>query len=291
MVKYKGILIQKARFEMAWNQPTDKKPIATKKKGTWQRGLFAGVIVVLLCVVIFWMMRAPVDSDDDRAVRKGGAIQEVTSAKSDVKEMDLCKSEDMSAQVAQTDVERPATNAAPRKLKLWEKGIRVPKTKPAPPKRFKYDAEEDIAFFLETEPGETVFGEIPFDHRFIAQLKESFKEPVEIKPDDSDDLKELKKAIQETKDDLQKRMEAGEDIAKLFADSRHQLIELGNYRRDVINSMMEMAKSDDTANEDFDAYVEAVNAMLEQKGVKPFKPTPMTYKMLELSARKRNQNK
>lgn len=276
---------------MAWNQPTNNKPIDAKKKGTWQRGLFAGVIVVLLCVGVFWLMRSPVDPDEDRASRKGGSIQEVTPAKSVVKEVDSHDTDDASAQVAQAEVEHPATNAAPRKLKLWEKGIRVPKTKPAPPKRFKYDAEEDIAFFLETEPGETIFGEIPFDHRFIAQLKESFKEPVEIKPDDPDDLKELKKAIQETKDDLQRRMEAGEDIAKLFADSRHQLIELGNYRRDVINDMMEMAKSDDTSNEDFEVYVQAVNAMLEQKGVKPFKPTPMTYRMLELSARKRNQNK
>lgn len=276
---------------MAWNQPTNNKPIEAKKKGTWQRGLFAGVIVVLLCVGVFWLMRSPVDPDEDRASRKGGSIQEVTPAKSGVKNVDSHDTDHVSAQVAQAEVERPATNAAPRKLKLWEKGIRVPKTKPAPPKRFKYDAEEDIAFFLETEPGETIFGEIPFDHRFIAQLKESFKEPVEIKPDDPDDLKELKKAIQETKDDLQRRMEAGEDIAKLFADSRHQLIELGNYRRDVINDMMEMAKSDDTSNEDFEVYVQAVNAMLEQKGVKPFKPTPMTYRMLELSARKRNQNK
>ena len=69
------------------------------------------------------------------------------------------------------------------------------------------------------------------------------------------------------------------------------MIELGNYRRDIINEMMEMAKSDDTSREDFEVYVKAVNAMLEKKGCKPFTPTPMTYKMLELSAKKRNQNK
>ena len=90
---------------------------------------------------------------------------------------------------------------------------------------------------------------------------------------------------------MQKRMAAGEDIAQLFADSRHQLIELGNYRRDIINEMMEIAKSDDTPREDFEVYVKAVNALLEKQGCKPFTPTPMTYKMLELSAKKRNQNK
>lgn len=276
---------------MAWNRPSESKPVAAKKKGTWQRGLLAGVLVVALGCIAVWMMRPPSEDEAREGAEKSRTIKESTPTKPKTQKADVASQKKKPVQIAQAAAQKPATNAAPRKLKLWEKGIRVPKTKPAPPKRFKYDAEEDIAFFLETEPGETIFGEIPFDHRFIAQLKESFKEPVEIKPDDSEELKQLKKAIQETKDDLQKRMAAGEDIAQLFADSRHQLIELGNYRRDIINEMMEIAKSDDTSREDFEVYVKAVNAMLEKKGCKPFTPTPMTYKMLELSAKKRNQNK
>ena len=276
---------------MAWNRPSEAKPVAAKKKGTWQRGLLAGILVVALGSVAVWMMRLPTEDEAREDAKKSRLIKETTPAKTKAQKAETVEQAKKPVQVEQLAAQKPVTNSVPRKLKLWEKGIRVPKTKPAPPKRFKYDAEEDIAFFLETEPGETIFGEIPFDHRFIAQLKESFKEPVEIKPDDSEELKQLKKAIQETKDDLQKRMAAGEDIAQLFADSRHQLIELGNYRRDIINEMMEIAKSDDTPREDFEVYVKAVNAMLEKKGCKPFTPTPMTYKMLELSAKKRNQNK
>lgn len=276
---------------MAWNRPSESKSVAAKKKGTWQRGLLAGILVVALGSVAVWMMRLPTEDEAREDAKKSRLIKETTPAKTKAQKAETVEQAKKPVQVEQLAAQKPVTNSVPRKLKLWEKGIRVPKTKPAPPKRFKYDAEEDIAFFLETEPGETIFGEIPFDHRFIAQLKESFKEPVEIKPDDSEELKQLKKAIQETKDDLQKRMAAGEDIAQLFADSRHQLIELGNYRRDIINEMMEIAKSDDTPREDFEVYVKAVNAMLEKKGCKPFTPTPMTYKMLELSAKKRNQNK
>lgn len=276
---------------MAWNRPSESKPVAAKKKGTWQRGLLAGILVVALGSIAVWMMRLPTEDEAREDAKKSHLIKETTPAKTKAQKAETVEQAKKPVQVEQLAAQKPVTNSVPRKLKLWEKGIRVPKTKPAPPKRFKYDAEEDIAFFLETEPGETIFGEIPFDHRFIAQLKESFKEPVEIKPEDSEELKQLKKAIQETKDDLQKRMAAGEDIAQLFTDSRHQLIELGNYRRDIINEMMEMAKSDDTSREDFEVYVKAVNAMLEKKGCKPFTPTPMTYKMLELSAKKRNQNK
>ena len=276
---------------MAWSRPSESKPVAAKKKGTWQRGLLAGILVVALGSIAVWMMRLPTEDEAREDAKKSHLIKETTPAKTKAQKAETVEQAKKPVQVEQLAAQKPVTNSVPRKLKLWEKGIRVPKTKPAPPKRFKYDAEEDIAFFLETEPGETIFGEIPFDHRFIAQLKESFKEPVEIKPEDSEELKQLKKAIQETKDDLQKRMAAGEDIAQLFTDSRHQLIELGNYRRDIINEMMEMAKSDDTSREDFEVYVKAVNAMLEKKGCKPFTPTPMTYKMLELSAKKRNQNK
>lgn len=276
---------------MSWNRPSEKRPIEAPKKGTWQRGLFAGILVAALCGIAFWMIHDSPKGEAQEGERASRRIKETAPAKIKAQTPAPSKATNVAVQVAKADEQKPATNAAPRKLKLWEKGIRVPKTKPAPPKRFKYDAEEDIAFFLETEPGETIFGEIPFDHRFIAQLKESFKEPVEIKPDDPEDLKELKKAIQETKDDLQKRMAAGEDIAQLFTDQRHQLMELGNYRRDIINDMMEMAKAEDTPREDFDVYVKAVNAMLEKKGCKPFTPTKMTYKMLELSAKKRSQNK
>lgn len=278
---------------MAWNQPIRNKPVVAKKRGMWQHGLLAGILVVVLGGIAVWMMHSPSEGEARDDVKKSIRIKKVTPSKAKPKtqKTEADAKTDKSVQVAEATTQQPATNAAPRKLKLWEKGIRVPKTKPAPPKRFKYDAEEDIAFFLETEPGEAIFGEIPFDQRFIAQLKESFKEPVEIKPDDSEELKQLKQAIQETKDDLQKRMEAGEDIAKLFTDSRHQLMELGNYRRDLINDMMELAKTSDTTRQELDVYVQAVNAMLEKKGAKPFKPTPMTYKMLELSAKKRSQNK
>ena len=236
---------------MAWNRPSESKPVAAKKKGTWQRGLLAGILVVALGSIAVWMMRLPTEDEAREDAKKSHLIKETTPAKTKAQKAETVEQAKKPVQVEQLAAQKPVTNSVPRKLKLWEKGIRVPKTKPAPPKRFKYDAEEDIAFFLETEPGETIFGEIPFDHRFIAQLKESFKEPVEIKPEDSEELKQLKKAIQETKDDLQKRMAAGEDIAQLFTDSRHQLIELGNYRRDIINEMMEMAKSDDTSREDF----------------------------------------
>lgn len=276
---------------MAWNQPLKNKPIEPKKSGMWQRGLLAGALVVALCCIVVWMMRPSSEGETRDSLEKNHKIKEMAPVKPKTKKVETVEQATEPVQVAEAVEQPPTTNAAPRKLKLWEKGIRVPKTKPAPPKRFKYDAEEDIAFFLETEPGETIFGEIPFDHRFIEQLKESFKEPVEIKPDDSEEMVELKKAIQETKEDLQKRMAAGEDIAQLFTDSRHRLMELGSYRRDVINDMMEMAMSEDTSGEDFDVYVQSVNTMLEKKGCKPFTPTPMTYKMLELSAKKRNRNK
>ena len=185
--------------------------------------------------------------------------------------------------------EKAFGEAATRKLTMAERGIRVAKPrKPLRPKRFKYDAEEHIAFFMETEPGSVVFGEIPYGPKFVEDFKASLKEPVATSPDDSEDVLRLKRAVQETKEELKARMEAGEDVAKIMRDARKQLIELGGYKSALEEDLKKIARNGEFNEEEFGKFVNAANKMLEAKGLPPIKPTRMMYKMLELKARRSN---
>lgn len=273
---------------MAWNGSAGKQPqVAQPKKSMATRGLAAGLIVVVGAVSALVFLMKPELPSNEKPSKTTAAIAEVGPA--------LIKTPKAIESPALRDAasEKPAAisaqpNTPPRKPKLWEKGIRVAKARPEPPKRFKHDVEEDIAFFIETEPGETIFGEMPYDQRFVDQLIASFEDPVEINPDDSDYLKELKRLVQETKKDLESNMKAGIDLAELFRQSRQQLMEMGSYRRETIETLMDLAVEAKTNGEEFDAFVEAINRNFEEKGIKPFTPTRMTYKLLELRGRKRN---
>ena len=273
---------------MAWNGSTGVKPhVPQPKKSMATRGLVAGLIVAIGAVgVLVFLMKAEHPSDE-RQMKATSAISEAKPALT----TQTNTTQAPASQVATIEkaVATPAlTNAPAHKTKLWEKGIRVAKARSEAPKRFKHDVEEDIAFFIETEPGAMIFGEIPYDQRFVEQLIESFKDPVEINPDDSDDLKELKKLVQETKRDLERNMKAGIDLAELFRQSRQQLMEMGSYRREAIETMMDIAVDSKANGTEFEAFVEAMNKNFEAKGIKPFTPTQMTYKLLELRGRKRN---
>lgn len=178
----------------------------------------------------------------------------------------------------------------PRKLTMAERGIRVAKPrKELRPRRFKYNAEEHIAFFLETEPGDIVFGEIPYGPKFVEDFKASLLEPVAVLPDDSEDVRQLKRSVQEMKEELKAKMDAGEDIAKIMRDARRQLVELGNYRTSLEDELKRIARGGEFNEEEFGKFVGAANKMLEAKGLSPIQPTRMMYKMLELKARRINR--
>ena len=264
--------------------------------GTWKAAILAAVVLAVVGGGLWWWLGRADTPSSQLQGEKPKARTKVVSPPSKVtgaqEPQKISQPTNMSAVKAADPVsaQPPTTNEPPRKLTMAERGIRVVKPrKQLRPRRFKYNAEEHIAFFLETEPGAVVFGEIPYGPKFVEDFKASLNEPVAILPDDSEDVRLLKKAVQETKEDLKSRMEAGEDVAKIMQESRAQLIELGRYKSTLEDELKKIAKGGEFNEEEFGKFVNAANKMLEAKGLSPIKSTRMMYKMLELKARRSNR--
>lgn len=163
---------------------------------------------------------------------------------------------------------KPQSNAH---LLVKDPNARVIPQRESLPRRFKYHSEEFIASLLEMEPGTPVIGEFKFSKRFLEDLKKSFGEKIEILDSDDERTRELKEAVSATKDDLRKRMEAGEDVCQILKESRKQLQELAAYKMDLMAELRNIRKSGEWTAEEYSKFVAAANKMLEDRGAAPIK--------------------
>ena len=299
--KRRGIAPTGIREGRASSRPRVARSAAPHDGGASSGGIWKAAILAAICLAAgtgawWWLGRDDTPSSqlqDEKPKPKPKPVSSILKGARAPQPEEISHPTNASAAKASEPVPAPppATNEPPRKLTMAERGIRVVKPrKPLHKSRFKYLSEEHIAVLIETEPGTTVFGEIPYGKKFIEDFKASLLEDVKITPEDGEYERQLKKAVQETKNDLKARMEAGEDIAQIMRDARKQLIELGNYRSSLEEELKQIARGGEFTEDEFGKFVKAANQMLEAKGATPIKPTRMMYKMLELKA-KRNARK
>ena len=139
-------------------------------------------------------------------------------------------------------------------------------------KIFKHNAEEHIAIVLGMKVGEPVIGDFAYDERFVKSFKDSLKEPIEILDTDSEQDREMKEAVIETKKELKARMDAGEDIAQIMNDTMDEFRRLGRYRHDLQAELGEITRDTEKySDQDVHDFTEAANKMLEREGIPPIK--------------------
>jgi len=166
---------------------------------------------------------------------------------------------------------RTTTNKYPR---------RVIQPRQKPPKRFEHTSDELIAHLIETRPGATVVGYIPFE-RFEGDFRASIADPIKVKDDDSDYDKELKVAVSETRKEIAKLMGEGRSFADIMQESRTELQSLAQYKYQLMDELRKIKNNPETTDEDYSSFVEAANAMLESKGIAPIKMPRLLYRQLK----------
>ena len=177
------------------------------------------------------------------------------------------------------------------KGKVYTNGLN--RVKSLEEKVFANGAERMIAGMLLLEPGESLVGDSAsyFNKRFLEQFKKSLAEPTIVLHDDTDEVKALKRAVNEAKAELKVRMDGGEDICKLLADTRDEMRELGLYREELQRMVKEQIKDGSMSDEDAQLCVDAANKMLAERGAKPLKMPTMYMKMLKLKNDKHKEVK
>lgn len=268
-----------------WNRNSQTRP--AKPRPTARRGIFAGLCVVVLATGFCWLIlrrqSERLDSDSDDSSMHGliaekkpeiapkGDSQPSTS-------MRIRDSADSKKPKEEKKVEIPTYRDA-RGILRYEGGARVPGQRPTAkpidlnahrPKIFKHSAEEHISWMLEMKIGEPIIGDMHYGEQFVKSFKESLKEPIKILDTDDDATRDLKLAVMETKEELRRRMQNGEDVAAIMNESMDEYRRLGRYKHDLQVQLLEIQNDTGTySDQDVQDFTEAANEMLKKEGLPP----------------------
>lgn len=147
---------------------------------------------------------------------------------------------------------------------------------------FDTRADNEIAFILDTEPGQMVIGKREVDSGFEERFLKSITRPIIVREDDSDYDKKLKRAVIAAKLELKDAYDRGENIVEIMNSSREELQRLGRYKDQLEKEALRQLRAEGATYEDVEDLVAAVNTMLEAKGIAPIEINSMSRLALKL---------
>lgn len=262
-----------------WNRSSGNEPVKKgEAKASPVKGITAGLVVVVLGAAVAWLFWSGGETRQDAAsTKERGRIKEVKPA------------------VAPTN---PAPKKAEKKVEIkklpdgkimkyvdgkeaWMfprqdyhgpiHTTRVHHVETIEEKCFKNKADRQIASLLMIRPGSSIVGNPRYEDTFVRDFLASFDNPAIPMPGDTDEEKELKRAVAEVKGDLKAKYDAGEDIAQIMIDTRKKLRELNTYKRELEAQLHNQVKDGTLSAADIEDYVTAANQMLSDRGIEPIK--------------------
>lgn len=253
---------------------TPVKPKVTAKKPSPVRGVVAGVLVCAIAIGAYFAFFSHSEKPQKEVtVRQPSKIKEVAPATNKVAATEKPKKD----VIVWQGKEYPRYNKFGGEAYITGYGVRYHSTNvitsyacrasiPWEAKHFKHYTDQTIAVLLNTEPGTGFVGDVQYGKRFTEQFLKHLNDPIEISPDDSEDVKELKKAVIETRKELKARYDLGEDVGEIIQKTREELRELGAYKQELEKQLGELSRRRDMTEKDLDDYVTAANMMLESRG-------------------------
>ena len=281
---------------MGWNGSGGEKPRTTDqsktvKKPSWlKRGVLSGLVIAFcggIIALVIVRFESKGQANTEKETRKS-KIQEATpSIRTNVSEVVVTNTP--IAKEEETYVDEAGIKRYKGGQRVFDKS--VPPAVRKHPKRkkiFAYNSEAMIGDLISIKPGTLVFGQINYDAPwFKKDLSAALIEKVEFSDKDTPEDRELKKAVQETKDELVKRLKAGEDPIQILRDSRRELQRLGQIKEDLRREMLKLSFDEQMSDADMGDFIKAANLLLESKGISPLKQNPVTARAL----RRQFQNK
>ena len=231
------------------------------------------VLAVLLAVGLCWMVKslfseAPHQPPSKKVVVAKPTTEPRTVTKAEVRpsvpEQRPKTADDLRRERNESILKEARERARAQGLP-WADAPRKTVAVERPPKIFKYNSEGHIAALLEVKPGMPIVGEFDFDDRFLEDMLNSFKEPIEISPDDDEYTRELKKQVQETKDELYQMFQRGEDVAAVIRETRKQLQNLGMAQMQIQSELHELLNNPEITAEELKDFENAANIILQEK--------------------------
>ena len=137
-------------------------------------------------------------------------------------------------------------------------------------KLFHNIADIYISRVVNSKPGNLVVGTLNYD-RFEEQFRKALEQPITFDEDDTPEDVAKKQAVIDTRAELKKMLDRGEDIAKVMREAEAEGRRLWEYRRSLHLEIAKAMKEGKFKADDMQDYVDAANLMLKDKGLSPLK--------------------
>ena len=267
---------------MAWNRPSEDKVKvrgAGEQRNVHLNGFLAGAIVVLGAAVAVWFLWPSGESaGETHPPQKRQRIKEAkpAAAKTNAAEIATSKSPhgiDTSARPTKVGEKVNGYVMLPDGTihKMTGKAHSVTAMQD-PSQIFDNGAENEIAALITMEPGEVIVGG-PDRETFTAEFLKSTVVPIIVKADDPEEVKALKRAVNEVKADLKAAHDRGEDIVAIVEKTYDEFQRLAQYKEDLFNEVNDYSQKEEVTDEDVKDYLAAANKLLEEKGIAPLDDT------------------
>ena len=153
---------------------------------------------------------------------------------------------------------------------------------------WKTDADRQLSLLLFATDGNTGLL-TPFNRRFKDQFLKSLETPIIPSKDDSPELQEQKRQMNEVKIFLKERMDAGEDIVEILNDEYKKSQKVRVLRQNLQEELRKLEKTA-TSVEEVQDYIDAANKMLDEHGASHLGlPLILTHRRLERESATQNQ--
>lgn len=258
-----------------WNRPATDQPVTKKggaKKPTVWKGLAAGLVVVALGVVCVCVFSGKDDAPECKVAKGQAKIKEVQPA--------LALTNAVAAAPAPIDKSKlsPAWQKYydGRDTNKWKVVYNPVTKKEYISRRLTYGSKNapqpiyenhalNVLDALAFKPIVSPMANVHADERFMKNLQQALIDKVEIKPDDSDEIKSRKQAMIELLGELKERLRAGEDLQKVINDSIAERNSIAAFKREVVRERARMEREGASA-EDVQMYEQIANKKLAEKG-------------------------
>ena len=245
------------------------------------RPVVFGFAALLLVAAVMYFVR---DTEDERTIEtkqlKGAQIVEVkpvkTVAPQPKEEVIDSQEEDKPTGPQKVGEVRDGYVLLPNGTLHRRRGIRtvepggVDRSHPAA--IFDHATDNEFAVILTLQPGEMlVGGPLRHGNNYKEAFLESIKTPIIVHEDDPEDVKALKRAVIETRLEMKKALDDGEDIGKIVEEAYVEAQKLSMYKDALRAEINRAAQEEEMTDEDLDDLISAANLMLESKGIAPMK--------------------
>lgn len=150
------------------------------------------------------------------------------------------------------------------------KTFRIVKPNNRGKKLFHNISDVYISRLVNSTPGHAIIGTMNYD-RFAEQFKKSLSTPITIDEDDTPEEVAAKQNVMETRKELKRMLDDGEDIAQVMRETEAELRRLYNYRHNLSQELASTFRERKFNADDMQDYVTAANKILSDNGMEPLK--------------------